>query len=260
MDYGTIFSPEFQAFINQFAQKKGNDLQFSNTFMPKRTQIITLDLTTARDESNPYEVKVPFNSVHCERMFITSSGVDTTGVVKISFDYGDIASISNCKRLNANDAFSVDKEVSKCFLTWTAQSRVSVQLAFMTDIDFKPGATQSTITSGSVSTTSASRYPAPSAIAINQSLNNGGNPVYTLAAGKYAWLTGFVLSGAAGQGYIEVSTDGGTTWYKLAYANYGAININQRVERTYLAAGAKIRCTTNAVSNEATAYIEVYDV
>ena len=202
------FSAEFQAFLNMFAQNKGNQLQFSNTFMPKRVETVIIDLTTARDAGAPLEIKVPFNAVHVESIYTTASGAAVSGTVKISFDYGDIASISNAKTLSSNDSFTVDKEVSKAFITNSSQIGVSARISFMTDIDYRPGATQSVVTSGNIAITST-KYPQPtSATAYGYSAGAATGTLYTVPAGKYARISCSVMTLGAAQSQITLGGTG----------------------------------------------------
>lgn len=250
------FSAEFQAFINQFAVNKGNDLQFSNSFMPKRVETVVVDLTTARDSGAPLEIKVPFNAVHVESIYTTASGAATTGTVKISFDYGDIASIQNCKTLSSNDSFTVDKEVSKAFITNTAQSGVSARIAFMTDIDYRPGATQSVITSGNVAI-SSNKYPVPSSIEKLYSTNGGADATYTVPAGYYAIVQAYCI-GTAGGSVVYIG--GGTKLATEIIATYFTSGVQAIPQRTVAIAGEIITATSSGADSKAIVRIEVYPV
>jgi len=204
--------------------------------MPKRVETIVVDLTTARDSGNPLEIKVPFNAVHVESIYTTSSGSATTGTVKISFDYGDIASINNAKTLSSNDSFTVDKEVSKAFVTNTAQSGVSARISFMTDIDYRPGATQSVVTSGNVTALSVPKKPA---LTINRS---GNGATYTVPAGYWGLLNGN-CEGRNNAGNSDIQINGALAC--TAYAPAVGANVTNQLNDYGVVAGDVILITTS---------------
>lgn len=113
-----------------------------NTQKPFGVQAITIPLTTARLETDPYVLNFPFRTLYVQ------SATDTGVNVNVRFQTRDqYQSAINMKR---NDVFVADYPQSSVNLYWDAQSGKSITLVFFIDAEFRSGSLIS-VTSGGVS-------------------------------------------------------------------------------------------------------------
>lgn len=220
------FLTNFDRYLNQFYQKKSNQLSFSNSTVQNRIQKVTLDLSVERGlqidgviNTGPYKVGIPFRSVHVEQYFQTSNpAIVKTGYCNLLFDYQNINNVFNAKLLQQNDSFVLDQVVATAFVTNNVQLDTSVTIAFMIDIDYKAGTTQSVISGG----VEINGYPSLKNFNISPTIglgyveiNLGTFPVaspFTLTANSAragVWIKNFggPASEALPGGYVTISTD-----------------------------------------------------
>lgn len=107
-------------------------------------QKVVIDLTSARLETNPYEIKFPFKS------FWVQDATDSN--VSVSFKPGTVDQYQSAFEIQKNDSWSSDYPTTAAFLHWSAQSGKSITIIFFVSSEFKSG-TQQTVTSGGVSIT-----------------------------------------------------------------------------------------------------------
>lgn len=117
---------------------------------PFVSQSFTIDLSTARDVSNPFIIGFPFKC-------ITIKGVstDSTSNVNIIFNKND-SSISSSS-LVVNDVLTADYMFSKGFLSWAAQSGKTITVTVYMNMTYSTGAL---INSGSVNISPSSAFTA----------------------------------------------------------------------------------------------------
>ena len=137
--------------LNMADELKNSSIYEGNTQRPFSVQSFTLDLSTARLETNPYRIGFPFKSV------FVSGATDTN--VSVSMKPGAIDSFQSAFPLTKKDSWSVERPVSEAYLYWSAQSGKTITLVFFTDAEFKSGS-QISQNSGGVSISDGSSVSA----------------------------------------------------------------------------------------------------
>jgi uncharacterized membrane protein YphA (DoxX/SURF4 family) len=113
-----------------------------NTQKPFGIQAITLDLSSARLETQPYPISFPFRSLYVARA--------TDSTVEIQFKPITQDSYQSAVPLSRKDCFIADYQQSAGFFYWDAQPGKSITLVFFVHAEFKSGS-MITTTSGGVS-------------------------------------------------------------------------------------------------------------
>lgn len=118
---------------------------------------IVLDLTTARDINNPFEVLFPFRSVFVEQ----ASDANTFFYLKPS----NREDMQKPFRMGLKDSWALPYQIPKCFLHWSAQPGKTVELVFFADGEFRSGS-QISVTSGGVSISDGSTVSGPTQVVL----------------------------------------------------------------------------------------------
>lgn len=128
------------------------------TQKPFAVQAVTLDLSTARLETNPYRVNFPFRSVYVQDTTDRSTEIS---VKLISDD-----SIQSAFKLRQNDALSNSYPFPGAVFYWDAQASKSITLVFFIDAEFRSGKiiTQST---GGVTLSDGSTFGPPTRVTLS---------------------------------------------------------------------------------------------
>lgn len=114
-------------------------IQNSSLNAPSAVRVITVDLSTARDDGNMMAIGFPFKCV-----FISSATDSQTNIQLKPFS----DSMQNdFVPLTKNSVLTFDKSINKCYLKNTAQSGASITLVFMTDANFNTGNTLTEVAS-----------------------------------------------------------------------------------------------------------------
>jgi hypothetical protein len=165
--------------VNQAAIFEGN------TTKDRNVEIVTLDLTTARLETNPYSVGFSFKS------FIVKAATDSSTTVYMKLN--DQGTGEGIITLNKNDAVNMDEAASRAFLHWDAQSGKSVTIIFFKRAQFTSGSLIQQTAGGvsvsdgtavaaqavaSVTSTAASLFASDSSRIKMQICNYGGSSIY----------------------------------------------------------------------------------
>jgi len=254
------FGVRLKSYLTNFFDNKSNSLDYSNKFMPKRVEIVTIDLSTARTAGSELKIAVPFKSVHVERVYSTSSPTtDKSGTAEILFDYANTMNILNSKLLQANDAFSMDQSVATAFIVNDAQPDTTMQIAFMVDIDYKAGSTKTSITGGvsvvnTLATAAYTKENAPTLTTAAVQTGTGSSTVYTCPASKTAIVT-CSSSVAAAADYVRAKLNG------TIYHYHQGSGAGTMVTKIKIKAGDVITADSNQ-SNSASAgfMIEEYSI
>lgn len=120
---------DFFAWLDEYTRGKRNDLQRSQTAIPKRSEKIVLNLTTA--PLQPVQINIPFKSVTFIQANISGAWVQAK--VEMLLDSASTGNEKNAVSLNTGDTFNQDQTVSRCFLRWDAQPGVQAELIFLED-------------------------------------------------------------------------------------------------------------------------------
>lgn len=154
-----ILTPESAALVMQLANQVRDAAIFQGTTVaPFGVQSITLDLTTARLQTQPYKIGFPFKSVY------VSSATDTTVSVNLVPNTQD--SYQSSVPFGLNDSWTVDQPVSNAFLFWSAQSGKSITIHFFVDSEFRSGK-QISVTGGGVTLVDGSSISGPTRVTLS---------------------------------------------------------------------------------------------
>lgn len=125
------------------AVKERRDAQLfqnkSNT--PFTVQKLIIPLDTARNENDPYSIRVPFRS------FWVQSATDINVTVNVRLLTRD--SYSSSFSIIKNDSYSHDDMCTEMHLDWAAQSNKSITIILFTQGEFRSGS-QISVTGGGV--------------------------------------------------------------------------------------------------------------
>lgn len=113
-----------------------------NTQRPFLVQKMTINLSTAKLETDPYRIGFPFKSVYVQ------TATDVYSTVNIKLLTRDTTQSSFPIKLN--DVFSNEYPISEAYLDWSAQAGKSITLIFFLESEFKSGS-QISVTGGGVS-------------------------------------------------------------------------------------------------------------
>lgn len=129
----------------------------SNTQRPFGVQKLTLDLSTAKLETDPFVVNFPF------RTFFVQTASDNS--VEVNFKPVTRDSYQSFFPVKKNDVWSADYPISAAFLHWSAQSGKSITLVFFVDSEFRSGS-QISVNSGGVSINDGSSFEAQTRVTL----------------------------------------------------------------------------------------------
>lgn len=118
---------------------------------------VVLDLATARDVNNPFEVSFPFRSVFVEQ----ASDANTFFYLKPS----NREDMQKPFRMGLKDSWSLPYQLPRCFLHWSAQPGKTVELVFFADAEFRSGS-QISVTSGGISISEGSTLTGPTQVVL----------------------------------------------------------------------------------------------
>jgi len=110
-----------------------------NTARPFEIQGVTLDLSTAKDPSDPFKINFPFKSIYI------STATDTG--VSVNFRPNSRDSFQTSVPLSLKDSHIFTKPISGGFLDWSAQSGKTITILFFLSSEFRSGS-QISVTSG----------------------------------------------------------------------------------------------------------------
>lgn len=188
---------DFQLWLDQYNQSKKNQQDFGVKNMPARVFRKTIDLTTAGVLQN---TGIPFNGLQVEKIYITATGASVDGSIKLIFDRAMSDSQFNYKVLKENDSFTSGFSVSRGYLSWDAQTGVSVDLVFFNDIDYKSGSQKTqivgTVTTAPSNTVATQIKQLPSSTVQRSAVNATVN--YSIPAGFYG-IANFAMAGYTSQ-------------------------------------------------------------
>lgn len=134
---------DFFAWLDEYTRNRRNDLQRSQTAIPKRSEKIILDLSIAPIQ--PLLINVPFKSV----TFVDSyylPGQTSPVTISMLLDSDNTGNLKNAITLKTFDTFNQDQAISKCFLTWDSQPGIKAELIFLEDSQLYEGATKAYVT------------------------------------------------------------------------------------------------------------------
>lgn len=123
----------------QIAEARVRDQQANPS---NQIQTITLDLTTARTEADPYKFPVPFKSMYIQ------SATDSQTSIDFKANLGKRAGESKIT-LARKDVLNFEYKIAGGSFSHSAQSGKSITIVFLLEADFKSG-TQITENSGGV--------------------------------------------------------------------------------------------------------------
>lgn len=193
-------------------------LQNSEDNRPQTVQRITLDLTTARDITNPYPINFPFKSVFIE------NGTDST--VSLFLRPVTKDDVQSFFRLGLRDAWSVDYQIPRAFLHWSAQPAKSIDLILFSNSQFFSGQ-QLHVSSGGVAISEGSTFtvtnpaiPAAAATLLFAINNLRKVSSFQNNTGASVFVGGATVTNAGTTRGVEVAAGQSFTW-----KNYAALYV-----------------------------------
>lgn len=134
-----------RALIQAFHDDLSAQIFESDVLSPFTFQVITLDLSTARAQSNPYNIAFPFKAIALK------NATGGSGTVYARFNTQD--SGISWLQLDNNDSVNCERMFGSCDLYWAAQSGKKIDVLLFTNAKFESG---SLINSGTIAITPAS--------------------------------------------------------------------------------------------------------
>lgn len=229
MERNLIISEIADSILAASSDKKRAELFRSNTQRPNAVQPLVLDLSTARDSSNPLKVSFGYRSLYVQ---------DATDIYAEVSIFPVRESLSSFK-MRKNDAWITDQMAAESYLTWEAQSGKTMTLVFFTDSQFMSGS-QISVTGGGVSITNGSTFSqslvalvAATATQIVAVDSTRKNLTIQNLTGSDIWLGPAAVSNTGATTGFKLSA-GATTEWKNTAALYGFSvgggNIHQTTE------------------------------
>lgn len=133
-----------QMIIDQLAKNAQAKIFEGNTQHPFEVQVLTLNLTTARLETDPFRVNFPWRTVFVKKA--------TDSSVEIQLKPQTDDSYQSSVPLNRNDIFSNEYPFASASLYWSAQPGKSITLIFFVNAEFRSGSLISVTSGGLVAT------------------------------------------------------------------------------------------------------------
>ncbi|MBX2986490.1 MAG: hypothetical protein KF802_01205 [Bdellovibrionaceae bacterium] len=152
MDYNTA-----KALVDRQRELSQAEVIHGLTNREQMFQRVTLDLSVARSENNPYRIGFPFSCV----FFETSSRPDAFFYLKPSSRDSQQPHL----KMSYRDSWSVAGKVPEAFLHWPAQTGAKVELVVMIDSDMRSGS-QISLTAGGVSISDGSTVETLAAVTV----------------------------------------------------------------------------------------------
>lgn len=138
-----------QAILNLADQLRNAAIFEGTTQKPFEVQSVTINLSTARLNTDPYVIGFPFRSVY------VSAASDVSATLNLIPQTRD--SYQSSIPFKLNDSWSVDQPAAMGFLNWTAQTGKTITLHFFIDSEFRSGS-QISQTGGGVSINDGSSF------------------------------------------------------------------------------------------------------
>lgn len=131
-----------QAVVDLANQLKKASVFISTTQKPFGVQSITLDLSTARLQTQAFRVGFPFKSVYVSAATDVLANVVLVPTTQDSYQSGI--------PFKLNDSWTMDEPTAQAYIYWSAQSGKTITLHFFVESEFRSGS-QISVTGGGVS-------------------------------------------------------------------------------------------------------------
>lgn len=138
-------------FVSAVSLKRSSEIRRNSDLNPVKVIRVSIDLTTARSEGNPFPVKFPFSSLRVE------AATDSLTNCQLSLGSDAGLQMQNYSKLVLNDSMEFDDTINAAFLTWSAQSGKTMTLVFYVDCKFRSGS-QLSLNAGGVSISEGSAF------------------------------------------------------------------------------------------------------
>lgn len=117
--------------LSRLVELRGAQSFRDSTQKPFGVQVIPIDLSVARDESNPFTLKLPYKSLYVE----SATDLNTT----VFFRPTTIDSFQGSMRLRDNDGWATNNVVNEANFHWEAQPGKSMRIVLLVDSEFRSG-------------------------------------------------------------------------------------------------------------------------
>lgn len=204
----------------------------ASTQKPFSIQIVTLDLSTARLQTNPYKIGFPFKSVYVEAA--------TDVLANIEMQIGMQDTIQSSVTMKLNDSLSLDIPTSEAYIWWPAQTAKTITLVFFTAAEFRSGS-QISVTGGGVSIVDGSTLTHPDRVVLAAATPTIIAPALATrkcatlqnATGAEMWIGGTTVSNTGAKQGILIPANGVVEWrntgalYGFSVAGGAVINLEE---------------------------------
>lgn len=136
-----ITAESAQAVVDLANQLKKASVFISTTQKPFGVQSITLDLSTARLQTQAFRVGFPFKSVYVSAATDVLANVVLVPTTQDSYQSGI--------PFKLNDSWTMDEPTAEAYMYWGAQSSKTITLHFFVESEFRSGS-QISVTGGGV--------------------------------------------------------------------------------------------------------------
>ena len=144
-----ITAESAQAVVDLANQLKKASVFISTTQKPFGVQSITLDLSTARLQTQAFRVGFPFKSVYVSSATDVLANVVLVPTTQDSYQSGI--------PFKLNDSWTMDEPTAEAYIYWSAQSGKTITLHFFVESEFRSGS-QISVTGGGVTLNSGSSF------------------------------------------------------------------------------------------------------
>ena len=135
--------------LSSLRDRRDAQLFINKTNTPFVTQKLVIPLSTARNEADPYSIRIPFRS------FWIQDATDVNVTINIRLLTRD--SYSGSFTVRKNDAYSHDDMCTEIHLDWAAQAAKTITVILFTQGEFRSGS-QLSITGGGVYTSEGTSF------------------------------------------------------------------------------------------------------
>ena len=211
----TVLTPESVAnLLSALASSDQAKIFQDNTEKPFKVQEIFVDLSSERNEADPYAINVPFKSLYVQE------ATDTFANVRIRLGSND--SHQSKFKLRQNDVWVSEYPNAKAFLSWEAQPNKTMRIVLFVDSEFRSGS-QISVTGGGVSIkTGSTQLQTPTTLGAATTLSllsNDPTRSYALiqnVSGAPIWVGAAGVTNAGASRGIEIPNMATFPWSNTA--------------------------------------------
>ena len=211
----TVLTPESVAnLLNALASSDQAKIFQDNTEKPFKVQEVFVDLSSERNEADPFPINIPFKSLYVQE------ATDTFANVQVRLGSND--SYQSKFKIRQNDVWVSEYPNGKAFLSWEAQPNKTMKIVLFVDSEFRSGS-QISVTGGGVSIkTGSTQLQTPTTLGAATTLSllsNDPTRSYALiqnVSGAPIWVGAAGVTNAGASRGIEIPNMATFEWSNTA--------------------------------------------